>query len=63
MNVSQFESSVTFATKGQVVVTSAIRKRFEIKAGTRGILAGKCDGKSLVHEWRTHKREEAELED
>lgn len=39
MKVSQIENSVTFTTKGQVVIPSAIRKRFEIKEGTRAVVS------------------------
>ena len=38
------EASVTFSTRGQVVIPSRIRKDFGIEAGTRALISETPDG-------------------
>lgn len=69
------DNLVNFTTKGQVVIPSALRRRFEIEEGARasitaatirrawGILTEKPGQKPLAEKWAEHKRTEVRLED
>jgi len=39
MSVSQIKDCVTFTTKGQIVIPAVIRRRFEIKEGSRATVS------------------------
>ncbi len=72
MSMTEKIETVSFTTKGQVVIPLRLRKQFDIEDGTKAVVQATPDGillkpmtagKPLREDWAEHKKRERALEE